>query len=463
MASTPGFRSTGRWAAAALFALTAAAPAFAVEEEEAEPSLLDGVPSLSKLRSARDAMADRGVLFSGLYFSDVRSDVHGGIERGATYSGLLSLAVDLDGEKIAGVEGGRLHANLFQIHGRDVSDEFVGNVLSSNDIGARPTTRLFELWYEQKIGDRLDVRVGQMATDVEFITSDYGEAFINATFGWAGPPSENLPQGGPAYPLATPGVRLRYAATDDLTILAAVFNGTAARPDAVDPEKANRYGLNFRVGDPPLVLIEGQYRWNHGGDAEGLPGTFKFGGYGHFAKFDDLKYGTDGRVLGSAASNGVPRSHRGDVNVYALVDQQVWRAPGGDDEQGIGVFLRAIAGPTDRNEISFYVDGGVVWTGPLPGRPRDKFGVAAAYADFSPKLADADRAANAAAGMNGPVSDYEAVIEVNYKAEIVSGLTVQPTFQYVWRPGGGAADPRGNGSTRIGNAAIVGLTTIARF
>ncbi|HEY0293538.1 MAG TPA: carbohydrate porin [Hansschlegelia sp.] len=435
----------------------------AAEDDEAGPSILDHVPAFAGVAAARDALADLGVLFSGFYFSDPRANLSGGVKRGTTYSGLLSLAVDLDADKLVGIEGGRLHANMFQIHGRDVSERYVGNFMSADDIGARPSTRLFELWYEQKFSEQVAIRAGQMAIDVEFITSDYGEAFIDATFGWAGPPSENLPAGGPAYPLATPGVRLKLDPTENLSILAAVFNGYPSGKGAGDPETRNRHGLNFEIGDPPLAIVEGQYRYNQGEDAAGLPGTIKFGGYMHFGRFDDVERGSDGLVLGSPGSNDDPRRHRSNVNVYGVVDQQVWRLPGGTDEQGVGVFARAILGPSDRNAVDIYFDGGVVATGILPGRPKDVVGLAAAYANFSPGLLKADRAANAAIGYGRRPHGFEAVIEATYRAEIVPGLTVQPTAQYVVNPGASVIDAGEGPARRLPDATVFGVATIVRF
>ena len=72
--------------------------------------------------------------------------------------------------------------------------------------------------------------VGQIAADDEFITSQYASIFVNATFGWPDLTSANLPSGGPAYPLATPGVRVKAAFTDALSMYAdlAVDDGTRA-------------------------------------------------------------------------------------------------------------------------------------------------------------------------------------------------------------------------------------------
>ena len=55
----------------------------------------------------------------------------------------------------------------------------------------------------------MDVKIGQIAADQEIMVTQYGGLFINATFGWPALPTADLPSGGPAYPLATPGTRLR--------------------------------------------------------------------------------------------------------------------------------------------------------------------------------------------------------------------------------------------------------------
>lgn len=425
----------------------------AKDGEPTQPSILDSVTAFAPLKDARDALADKGLRVFGFYFSDPRANLDGGMEKGATYSGLFKLELEADFEKIAGIEGGKLYASGLQIHGKDVSERYVGNIMSVNDIGARPGVRLFELWYEQKIGDRLALRFGQMAADEEFIESNYAEDFIGATLGWAASPSENLPQEGPAYPLASLGVQASWEATEDLTLVGAIYNGYSARPDAADPQRANRHGLSFRLGDAPLVILEGRYKYDDG--LGGLPGELKLGGYAHFGRFDDLKRGTDGLVLGSPGSNDTPRRRDDNVNVYAIIDQQLWRAPGGDAEDGIGLFLRAIVGPSDRNEINAYLDGGLTAKGVVPGRPDDVIGIAAAYANFSPKLRAADRAAN-----EGATHRFEAIIEATYKAQIVPGLTIQPTFQYVMRPNGG---PPEDGGDRIPNATVFGVTTIVTF
>jgi hypothetical protein len=47
-----------------------------------------------------------------------------------------------------------------------------------------------------------------------------------------------------------------------------------------------------------------------------------------------------------------------------------------DADKGIFAFARIAGLPLDRNLIDFYLEGGLNFTGMVPGRPSDVFGVA---------------------------------------------------------------------------------------
>jgi porin len=132
---------------------------------------------------------------------------------------------------LVGWKGAVVHANAYYIHGIGPSTERIGNIFTVSNIEGDETFRLFELWFEQTLlQDKLKVRFGSLAADSEFFISDTAALFLNTTFGWPGATAANMAAGGPAYPLTSLGVRVQYAPTDNLTILAAVFNGSPADP-----------------------------------------------------------------------------------------------------------------------------------------------------------------------------------------------------------------------------------------
>jgi porin len=406
---------------------------------------------------------NKGVKFTLSYVSDVLGNTSGGIRQQLTYMGRLNGAVDLDLAKIAGLRGLSFHANVFQIHGRGLSRTDIGNLMPASSIEALATTRLYEAWFEQKFNnDRIALRAGQLAADAEFFTTRYGDAFINATYGWPAILAVNLPSGAPSPPLASVGARLKVEFNDNVTMLSAIFNGDPAGPGPDDPQSRNRYGLNFRVNDPPLALQEFQYAYNQAKNATGLPGTIKVGGWYHAGQFNDQRFAANGVSQADPAASAAPAQLRSDYGVYAVVEQMLTRFSGKDDARGIGAFIRVAGTPADRNLIDFYVDGGISVIGPLEKRPHDKIAFGAAYARISSRARDLDRDYNAFAPGSRPVRDFEALLSLSYLAEVQTGWTMIPTLQYVMHPGGGYVFD--NGLARpVSNATILGVRTILKF
>ncbi len=416
----------------------------------------------------RSALAARGVTFGLLEQAEVLGNVTGGVRRGAVFEGLLTMSLGVDTEQAGLWPGGTFNASAFQIHGRGLSlNNLDNNGQTVSGIEALRGTLLFELWYEQALFDKsLSIRVGQTAADQEFMLTQYGGLFINHTFGWSTLPSADLPSGGPSYPLAAPGVRIRYVPRGDLTVLLGVFNGDPAGPGDGFPQERNRSGTAFRVRDGVFVIGEVQYGLNQGDDATGLPGTYKLGAWYNSQSFPDQRRNSLGASLGSIdedtdinARRGRPR--RGNWSVYAIADQLVWREAGTKD-QGIGVFARLMGTPGDRNLVNFYADAGVTWKGAIPGRVNDTAGLGFAIARTSDTVSQLDKDVRAATGTNYPIRRHESVLELTYQAQIAPWWQVQPTFQYVFNLNGGVPNPNRPGR-RLGDAAVLGIRTGITF
>jgi porin len=397
--------------------------------------------------------ATDGIFYDFVYTNDVLANVSGGTRRGVIDQGKLEALFSVELEKLAGLRGLNFFANALQIHntGR-MRRDYVGGINTIAGIEAVPTTRLSELWFEQKLwNDAVGVRFGQLAADVEFFFSDASAMFLQSD--WPTIIAVNLPSGGPAYPLSTPGVRLKIEPRRDVSLLLAVYNGDPAGPGPGDEQRRNHHGLNFRVSDAPLVITEAQFRAYGGKEDTKLARTLKLGAWVHFGSFEDKRFADDGTLLADPAGSGVPVKRRRNGGVYAVADQQLYRPPGAGADAGITVFSRISANRSDRNLIDFYVDGGTTFVGPLPGRPHDRFGASVIYARFSDRVRAFDRDQIAFTGMPGTVRDYEANLELTYMAHITRDWTVQPVMTYVWHPSGDA--------TR--NAFVVGVRSAVRF
>jgi porin len=416
-------------------------------------SIATSLPHNGDPTGLREWLAKHGVTYNLIYTNDVLANVRGGNRRGVIDQGKLEAALSIDFEKLAGLNGLSFFANVFQIHntGR-IRRDYVGGINTIAAIEAVPATRLSELWLEQKLWNgNASVRFGQLAADVEFFFSGLSVMFLQSD--WPTIAAVNLPSGGPAYPLSTPGVRFKADPTQDVSLLLAVFNGDPAGPGPGDEQLRNRYGLNFRLRDPPFVMAEAQFRRNQGKEDTGLAATLKLGAWGHFGEFDDKQFANDGLLLADPASSGEPAKRRGNAGIYGVIDQQIYRPKGGDAESGVSVFTRISVSPSDRNLIDFYVDGGIVFAGMIPGRPDDKFGASMIYARYSDSVRAFDRNQIAFTGVPGVIQDFEANLELTYMAQIIPGWTVQPVWTYVWHPSGDASR----------NAMVTGVRSLWRF
>ncbi len=452
----------GILAAAALALALSAGPAHG---EDAQPAAPAGAERLTgDWGGLRQRLADAGFAFAAASIGEILGNATGGVRRQAVYEGRLELALDIDLARALRWNGAQFHVSAYQIHGRGLSTGALGsNLMVASNIEATRAFRLFTLWLQQDLFDgALQARLGQLAADEEFFVSDSAASFINSTFGWPALLAADLPSGGPTYPLATPGVRLRIAPAAGWTVLAAVFNGDPAGPGDGDPQRRNASGTAFRVNDNVFAIAELAYALNQGENARGQPGTYKLGAWVHGGRFADQHYDDAGLSLADPASSGNPRQRRRNFGFYAIADQTIWR-PAGGSEGGLSAFLRLAGAPGDRNLLSFSVDGGFAWRGPIPGRGDDVLALGAAFARVSGDARARDRDSALFAPPGDPVRRWEAAIELTYQAQITPYWMLQPDFQYVFRPGAGVAVATAAGSVVPRNAAIFGLRGVVRL
>jgi porin len=417
------------------------------------PSIATSLPQNGDPSGTRKWLNDHGVSYNLIYTNDVLSNLSGGIRRGTIDQGKLEAQLAIDLDKLAGWKDWTFYANAFGIYnsGR-IRRDYVGGMNTIAAIEATPTVRLSELWLERWVGP-VSFRFGQLAADAEFFYSDLSQIFLQSDWPTIG--AVNLPGGGPAYPLSAVGARIKYELPKDASLLFAIFNGDPAGPCTGDPDTCNRYGLSFRLSDPAFMIGEFQWRRNRGKDDTGLATTLKIGGWSHLGQFADQRFANNGALLASPASSGVPLMHRGDYGIYGVIDQQLYRPPGGDGNSGISIFNRSAISPSDRNLVNVEIDSGIVFAGMIPKRPDDSFGGSVIYSRFSDSVRAFDRDQINFGNLSTPPRDYEINLELTYVAQIIKGWIVQPVYTYIWHPSGTGI--------RYPDAQVAGVRSVIRF
>jgi porin len=425
------------WAAFGLLGATAWAGPGNIPEKEtpllADWLCADGITS--SWNRLRADLADHGLGFSGTYQAEGWGNTTGGLEQGTVYTGLLKFDLSFDLDKAYCWDGAKLSSTWLWLSGRNASADLVGNFLTISSIAGFNTLRMFELWFQQYLPiDGISLRVGQLAADSEFVISDYATTFLNSTFGWPAFMYENLPGGGPNYPVGTLGVRLAINPNDWFKFKSAVFQGN------VLAQNVNLHGFRWRLDSQNgfFFLDEAQFRWNWQAINIGQPGQFKVGAWFNTAKF--TQFDNDHMV-------------RGNYGCYFILDQMLCPKPAKKEEcptpaltdckgvakatpddtiskDGLGWFCRLGFEPQDRNFVGFYFDTGLAYKGLVPNRIQDTLGVAFAYAHLSPG-ARPTGFDEESAGVGA-----EMALELTYQAQITNCMIIQPDLQVILNPGG---------------------------
>ncbi|MDJ0513728.1 MAG: carbohydrate porin [Methyloceanibacter sp.] len=403
-----------------------------------------------------------GIDWSLLYAGEVFGTASGGVESGAVYEDLLDLEVHADLDELLGWEGGGAHVSLYQINngGRNAAD-LVATLSDPSNIDARPTFRVYTAYLQQNFGGGGSLRFGQIAADDEFFISSTASALINSTFGWPDITEADLPSGGPAYPLATPGVRLKLDPRDDIQLLAAVFSGDPAGdcPAQRDPQDCNAHGTTFSFTGGALLMGEAQYRPSQ--PIAGRTGSaYRIGGWYHTGVFADQEFGNgeDGLIIPLVDEPDRPIAREGNWGLYAIVDQVLWQG----DTTAITAFWRGGIAPPDRNFISWYVDAGLGVRGLIAGRPDDVLTAGFAQSNVSRDDAVLDRTERRLFGFPGKVRRGSTVLELTYSAALTQYWTLQPDLQYIVYSGD-PPDDADSPSQDAGEALLLGLRTIVSF
>ena len=423
---------------------------------------------LGDLGGLRPALAKYGVTLQLFEEAETFGNLTGGVRQGFEVNGVTTAQLQLDTKPVFGVDGGLFNVSGFHIWGGELSPSNLLNLQTVSGLEANASVRLWELWFQQKFGDAFDVKLGEQSIDEEFMISQNSAFFLNGVTGWPMLPSANLIAGGPAYPLAGFGVRGRAHGSNEITILAGVFNGSPIPLNSPNTQKSNPNGVIFPLDTGVFAIAELQFTFppaNPSGKPAGggpLPGTYKIGAWYDSEDFDDQQIDTMGVPLASPHSNGVPAKKQGNFAIYAVADQTIWRSA--DPNRILSSFLRPMFTTLqDRNEIAFSVNGGLTLHKPFPGRDGDVFGLGFGVARVGGGVSNYDRDLQVyEPEVYTPVRNTETFLEATYQAQILQSWQIQPDIQYIINPGAGLANPDAS-TQKIKSEFVIGLRTNITF
>jgi porin len=396
---------------------------------------------------------DPGVEFALNYTTDLAGNPSGGRRQGFTYTDNIGFGVRLDLEKLVGWRGAKLTVSGLDRNGRSLSQDYLGNQFTVQQVYGGQTVMLYGLYLEQEFQDgKAQLKAGRFATGDDFASSPLYWLYMNN--GIDGNP-QALPVNGQfsAYPWAVWAARLKVNPSPDWNAQFGVYQVSDRTFDR------NFHGVNMSIKPSDGVMLIGQLGWTPeffkrsvpastagggGGKAvarpsdgrvtfdgktgqataademRGLPGHYWFGAY-----YSTWEYPQFGRTATAANAYGF----------YWHADQMVYQESPGND-QGLTLWTAFVLSPQDNiAKLPFQWNSGVVYQGLLPTRDRDKTIFGLAYGNFS---GDYGRSGLA---YDGDAVSYEMALEWGYRVQLNDFIYLQPDIQYIIRPGGTGSIP----------------------
>jgi porin len=371
----------------------------------------------------RPAAEASGLTPTLTFVTDVAGNVTGGKNQGVTHADNLGLDLLFDLHKLAGLEGGSFLASVSQRSGNSLSQEHVGNVFTIQQVYGGQTFHLIDLAYQQRLlEDRVEVRLGRIATGDDFLVSPYNWAFMQN--GFNGNPVGiffNSP-GMTAYPNATWGARLKVRPTERTYVMGGVYNGDASIRDI------EHNGADMSMNGPVFAIGEAGYQFNGLPGDTGLLGNYRVGGW-----YDNNVF-VDFETVGHATP---PATKRGNWGLYTLVDQVLVPFGERSRNRGLGICGSFLVSPDESvSQMPYFFTAGIVARGFFSSRPADLAGFGVVYGHFSSDLQNAQEREQLL-DPTVAVQDYETVLEWTYRFYFrKTAVFFQPDIQYVIRPGG---------------------------
>jgi porin len=133
--------------------------------------------------TTRTWLEDHGITPTLTFVTDSLGNPTGGSEQGFTTANNVGLDLNFDLEKLGVVEGGSFLLSMSYRFGGSLSANYIHNVFTVQQVFGGETFHLINIAYLQKLfDDRVELRLGRIATGDDFLVSPYNYVFVQNGF-----------------------------------------------------------------------------------------------------------------------------------------------------------------------------------------------------------------------------------------------------------------------------------------
>lgn len=341
---------------------------------------------------------DLGASFTVDYFSNLS----GGIQSEASFVNNVLLTAGFDMEKLAGINRMSFYLSTLGINGGSFLQNS-GAIQGISNIAGANQWKVYEVWIEQSfINDKLALLFGLYDLNAEFDVRESSGIFANPSFGIGFDFAQTGKNGPSIFPHTSLALRLKVEVSKSLEILAAAFDGV---PGSLD----NEAGLHIKWNQDEGVLLTSEIIFSPQEKKYGKEySKFSIGAWYYTSNFEKTDDGL---------------KENGNSGIYVSGEQFIY-SENPSTEQGLALFGRVGIANSSFNPSDFSIQGGLNYTGLIPGRDEDMLGLAFTSIHISKEFRDIEQLD----------MKYETILELTYRFQLLNWLRLQPDLQYIFNP-----------------------------
>ena len=340
----------------------------------------------------RSQLIESGVTPFLFYDSITSANLGGGLRDDQGFVGQVYAGVDLDLEKLFGLNGTTMKISYVNRHGNTIADS-VGGIYDPQTIFGGQTNFLYQFYLEKQFGENWWVKLGRVSADTDFANNELYRYSLSTAIN--GPVRATLLEGSiTSFPFSVWGGRVKYIPNDEHQFQVGVYQ---TGPDQFD---FTNNGLNFTFRSEDGVSVLAQYDWTPGGSGDT---RVTAGVINSFRDFDNFDGGTTDFLF----------------RAYLHAETKI--------TDGLTAFGLVSYSPQDEVALTpLQLSMGLNYEGLFPGRDDDRTIFFATYGQLSDEFGDA----------TGEDVDYELVLELGHRFQLGDAAYIQPSLQYINNPGG---------------------------
>nr|WP_230975748.1 carbohydrate porin [Acetobacter garciniae] len=401
------------------------------------PTLAGGPHLFGDWHGMQPWLLKHGIFLNFSLNEEFMGNITGGRTRANVLAGQVAGELDIDWQRLAGIDGMWTHMLVINGHGRSFSYTLGDSITNPEQIyGARGNVvaHLVELYMDKAfLNKRIILSLGYIPTG-SFFAYDYTACFfMNVSVCSNFAPGKYNP-GGRDWPSGNLGGVLRFRPTEQTYIMGGVF--------AVSPHSYNGGISGWAWAQSGLGKISSQFEigWMPEFGKDKLRGNYKIGYWYDNSRYPNLYQDINGN---SFQATGLPRRYEAGMSVAWLMFNQmlVRNGPGLMN----GLMIEGGAAYAQGNEVAMrdrewvgFVDSGTPWS-----RPNDSAGILFQHVDMSHTLQQQQESSRALglpylSNQWGPVygvQRWENMYEAFYSFNLAPATNLQADFQFLQHPG----------------------------